>query len=107
VWRFRPWSASCSTSADRARSSRETERLQTLAEYIQRILELVDLLGEDHVRVGTDMDANYKPVFETYAKMPLLIGGLSRPGMPQEALAKLIGDNFLRVFAEALMILRP
>jgi membrane dipeptidase len=53
------------------------------------------------------MDANYKPVFETYAKMPLLIGGLSRPGMPQEALAKLIGDNFLRVFAEALMILRP
>ena len=44
--------------------------------------------------MGTDMDANYKPVFETYAKMPLLVGGLLRRGMPEEALAKLIGDNF-------------
>ena len=86
MWRFRPWSASFSTSADRARSSPETERLRILAEYIQRILELVDLLGEDHVCVGTDMDANYKPVFETYAKVPLLVGGLLRPGCPRSRL---------------------
>ena len=47
------------------------------------------------------MDANYKPVFETYAKMPLLVGGLLRRGMPEDALAKLIGGNFLRVFSRS------
>jgi membrane dipeptidase len=76
--------------------------LRTQGDYVQAILELVDLLGEDHVAAGTDMDANCKPVFETYAKMPLLVGGLLRPGMPEEALAKLIGANFLRVFTQAL-----
>ncbi len=76
--------------------------LRTLDGYVERILDLVDLLGEDHVCLGTDMDANYKPVFETYAKLPLLVGGLLRRGMPDETLAKVIGGNFLRVFAETL-----
>ena len=62
--------------------------LRTQGDYVQAILELVDLLGEDHVAAGT--------------KMPLLVGGLLRPGMPEEALAKLIGANFLRVFTQAL-----
>ena len=74
--------------------------LQNLDQYVARILALVDLLGEDHVCLGTDMDANYRPVFESYAKMPLLVGGLLRRGMPEATLAKVIGGNFLRVFTQ-------
>lgn len=77
-------------------------RFGSLADYVERIVELVELLGEDHVCIGTDMDANYKPVFETYAKMPLVVGGLLRRGMGEDALAKVIGGNFLRIFAHVL-----
>lgn len=77
-------------------------RLGTLADYVERIVDLVELLGEDHVCIGTDMDANYKPVFETYAKLPLVVGGLLRRGMTEETLAKVLGGNFLRVFADVL-----
>ncbi len=76
--------------------------LRSLADYADRIVELVDRLGEDHVCVGTDMDANYRPVLETYAKVPLLVGALLRLGLAEQTLAKVLGGNFLRVFTDVL-----
>ncbi len=71
--------------------------MHTLRDFADRILELVEELGEDHVCLGTDMDANYHPVLETYAKLPLLVGELLHRGMPEESLAKVVGGNVLRV----------
>ncbi len=67
--------------------------------YIDRTFELVDHVGIDHVCLGTDMDANYKPVFDTYTKLPTFVAGLLKRGMGELEVAKLIGGNFLRVFA--------
>lgn len=67
--------------------------------FVDRVFDLVDHAGIDHVCLGTDMDANYKPVFDTYANLPLFVAGLLKRGMHEPEVAKLIGGNFLRVFA--------
>ena len=65
--------------------------------FVDRTFELVDLIGIDHVCLGTDMDANYKPVFDTYANLPIFVAGLLKRGMHEPEVAKLIGGNFMRV----------
>lgn len=70
-----------------------------LAGYVDRTLELIDTVGIDHVCMGTDMDANYKPVFDTYTKLPIYVGGLFKRGLKDSDVAKLIGGNFLRILS--------
>lgn len=67
--------------------------------FVDRTFELIDHVGIEHVCLGTDMDANYKPVFDTYANLPLYVAGLLKRGLQEPEVAKLIGGNFLRVFA--------
>lgn len=71
--------------------------ITTLSEFIDRTEELLNIVGEDHVVLGSDMDANYKPVLETYRKMPLVVGALLERGHSPETVTKFIGGNFLRV----------
>ena len=73
--------------------------IDDLAGFVDRIVELIDLLGEDHVALGTDMDANYMPVLETYRKVPLMVGALLDRGQSPERITKFMGGNFLRVMA--------
>jgi len=67
--------------------------------FVDRTFEMVEHVGIDHVCLGTDMDANYKPRFDTYANLPIYVAGLLKRGMHESEVAKLIGGNFLRVFA--------
>ena len=68
--------------------------------FINRLMRLVDLLGIDHVGLGTDMDANYMPVFTNYRQMPYLPAVLKRQGMNDGEITRVLGGNFLRVFDE-------
>jgi membrane dipeptidase len=70
----------------------------TFAGFVDRLFRLVDLVGIDHVGLGTDMDANFKPVFSNYRQLPYLPHGLAARGMSRGEIGKLLGGNFLRVF---------
>ncbi len=74
--------------------------ITTLSEFVDRIEWLIDVMGPDHVALGSDMDANYKPVLETYRKMPLVIGALLKRGHAPDVVKKMAGGNFLRVWRE-------
>ncbi|MEE9348032.1 MAG: membrane dipeptidase [Robiginitomaculum sp.] len=73
--------------------------INTMDGFISRILELVDSVGIDHVGFGTDMDANYKPVWDDYADFPLVVTALMQRGMHDDEIAKIIGGNAMRVMA--------
>lgn len=72
--------------------------MTTLDEYVDRILDLADVLGPEHVSLGTDMDANFKPVMTSYRQLPELVAALLRKGYGRKNAAGFVGGNFLRVY---------
>jgi membrane dipeptidase len=74
----------------------------TFAEYVDSILRLVDAVGVDHVAIGTDMDANYRPILRNYRDWPLIPAALLARGVDEPSVAKIMGGNFLRVFEAVL-----
>lgn len=70
----------------------------SFADYIDSIKRLVDTAGIDHVAIGTDMDANYKPVLRNYRDWSLIPAALLARGLREDEAAKVMGGNFLRVF---------
>ncbi len=69
-----------------------------LGDFVDEIVRLADLVGIDHVAIGTDLDANYRPVLASYADYALLPEMLARRGLGSAETAKVLGGNFLRLF---------
>ena len=80
---------------------------KTVSDWIDSILRLADAVGPDHVAIGTDMDANYMPVFTDYAQWGLIPAALLARGVGEAETAKIMGGNFLRVFGEVLAPPKP
>lgn len=70
----------------------------TFSDYIDSIERLVDAVGVDHTAIGTDMDANYRPVLRSYRDWSLIPAALLARGMHDAEVAKIMGGNFQRVF---------
>lgn len=71
--------------------------------YGRRLAELADLLGEDHVAVGTDMGALASPAIATYRDLRAAFEAMRRQGMGRPALEKIAIGNYARVLKAALV----
>lgn len=73
---------------------------KTLNDFVDRILRLSEVAGPEHVALGTDMDANFKPVMTSYRQLPLVVSELLRRGYGEANTTAFLGGNFLRVFGK-------
>src|SRR5262245_9112021 len=74
-----------------------------LSGYVDAIARMAEAIGPDHTGIGTDMDGISPPSFVTftdYAQWPSIPEALLARGFGQDAVAKVMGGNFLRVFTE-------
>ncbi len=75
---------------------------ETFADFVDNTLRMVELVGVDHVGLGTDMDANYMPVFDTYLQLPDWTEALLAKGLSKPEVGKLVGGNAFSVLGQVL-----
>ena len=69
----------------------------SLAEFADEIARLTDLVGPDRVAIGTDMDANYRPVLTSYTDFAALPHLLASRGLTDTETSKILGGNALEL----------
>ena len=74
--------------------------LTSLGGYADEICRLIDVVGVDHVAIGTDLDANYRPVLTSYSQFPEVAELLRERGLDNAEVDKVLGGNFVRLFAD-------
>lgn len=74
-----------------------------LAVFVDHLMRLVELGGEEHVGVGTDFDGITETLegFADASDWPGLTEALLDRGLPPRAVRLLLGENFLRVLEDA------
>jgi len=67
----------------------------------EMIVTAVDLLGEDHVSLGSDFDGSVETAFDT-SELAALTSALMDQGLNEEQIAKIMGGNMVRVLRARL-----
>ena len=62
------------------------------------ILRLVELIGSDHVGIGTDLDANYKPVVTTHDELATVADRLGARGLTPVEADRVLGGNVVELY---------
>lgn len=77
-----------------------------LAQVVKHILYIGNLIGFDHVGIGTDLDGiNDQPEgLEDVTKYPDLVAELLRQGVSDDDVSNIVGKNILRVWADVELV---
>jgi membrane dipeptidase len=79
------------------------EIFKDMTGYATGFARMVDVVGIDHVGLGSDMRGlTGLSLFNDYASLPRLAAALSTRGFSGEEIAKLLGGNYRRVFAQTV-----
>ena len=73
----------------------------TLERYVDGLKEMADVVGVDHVSIGTDT-ASSGGLFPTYDEFTRLVEAMLRGGLTAPDVARIVGGNYLRIFAAAV-----
>jgi membrane dipeptidase len=73
----------------------------SFARYVDGLKEMVDVVGADHVSIGTDASANPGLMTE-YDYFPQLVDAMLRGGFNRAEVVKIIGGNYLRIFTASV-----
>ncbi|MBX2900884.1 MAG: membrane dipeptidase [Cyclobacteriaceae bacterium] len=73
-----------------------------LNDFADNTLRLIEVVGIDHVGLGTDMDGNYKPVVSGYPQVQAWLAALAQKGLTKNDLEKVASGNAKRVLQHVL-----
>jgi membrane dipeptidase len=66
---------------------------ETFDDFVDEVAHLAELIGVQHVAIGTDMDANYEPVMTDYHGFATLEVALLGRGFAQVDIDRILGGN--------------
>jgi membrane dipeptidase len=95
-------------SRDHARAIAETggsigvwHFFPSLDKYVEGLTEMVDVVGVDHVSIGTDQHVTPGTVSD-YTQWVHLVAAMLRGGFSPEEAGKIVGGNYMRIFRTAV-----
>ena len=95
-------------SRDHARAIAETggsigiwHFFPSLDKYVEGLKEMVDVVGVDHVSIGTDQQVAAGSL-QDYGQWVQLVAAMLRHGFSPEEAGKIAGGNYMRLFRTAV-----
>jgi membrane dipeptidase len=73
----------------------------SLEKYVDGLKEMVDVVGVDHVCIGTDQQVAPGSL-QDYSKWVHLVAAMLRGGFTPEEAGKIAGENYMRIFSAAV-----